>query len=93
MTRPFLVPALVLLLAAACSSSRTITRVPEPARAPASGPAAAPTAPAEGKVWVCHGNRNTRWQQVSERAAAAHRRHGDQVSTGNRRAGGTCSNG
>jgi hypothetical protein len=88
MTRPFLVPAFLLLFTLACSSNKTIVRGPAPAR----GPTAAPTPPAEGKVWVCHGNRNARWQQVSERAATAHRRHGDQVSTGNRRAGGTCSN-
>lgn len=89
MTRPFLLPALLLLLVTACSSSKTIVRTPAPAR----GPTAAPAAPAEGKVWVCHGPRgNTKWQQVSERAARAHRRHGDQVTTGNRRAGGTCSN-
>lgn len=88
MTRPLLAPALLFVLATACSSTKTIVRAPAPAR----GPTAAPAAPAEGKVWVCHGNRNAKWQQVSERAAGAHRRHGDQVSTGNRRAGGTCSN-
>ncbi len=33
-----------------------------------------------GFVYVCHGNRNPRWQRVGAPAADAHRRHGDRVS-------------
>lgn len=49
---------------------------------------------AEGQesVWVCHGNRNPRWQRVAAPAADAHRRHGDRVSTTPRTAGDACTN-
>lgn len=41
----------------------------------------------EGKVWVCH---RGRWQEVGEPAAAAHSRHGDEVSQGRRSRGTSC---
>jgi len=45
---------------------------------------------AQQAVWVCHGNRNPRWQKVAAPAADAHRRHGDAVSTSPRREGAAC---
>lgn len=43
-------------------------------------------------VWVCHGNRNPRWQRVGAPAADAHRRHGDRVSGTPRTEGAACEN-
>lgn len=43
-------------------------------------------------VWVCHGNRNPRWQRVAAPAADAHRRHGDRVSDEPREQGAACQN-
>jgi hypothetical protein len=45
---------------------------------------------AQQAVWVCHGNRNPRWQKVAAPAANGHRRHGDPVSTSPRRDGAAC---
>ncbi len=42
------------------------------------------------RVWVCHGNRNPRWQRVAAPAADAHRRHGDRVSTEAHEEGTAC---
>ena len=43
-------------------------------------------------VWVCHGNRNPRWQRVAAPAADGHRRHGDRVSTRAQENGAACDN-
>lgn len=43
-------------------------------------------------VWVCHGNRNPRWQKVAAAAADAHQRHGDQISTEPREDDASCEN-
>ncbi len=44
----------------------------------------------QARVWVCHGNRNPRWQRVSAAAADAHRRHGDRISTEAQEEGTAC---
>jgi hypothetical protein len=44
----------------------------------------------QDRVWVCHGNRNPKWQRVAAAAADAHRRHGDRVSTEAQEEGAAC---
>ena len=61
----------------------------------AAGCSAAVQTPGQGNqqfVWVCHGNRNPRWQRVAAPAADAHRRHGDRVSSRQQEEGGACDN-
>ena len=72
------------VLASACGSAR-VHDVPAPAQSRAGD---------EGGeyVWVCHGNRNPRWQRVGAPAADAHRRHGDRVSRSPQEEGAPCRN-
>jgi hypothetical protein len=81
--RTLLLPALLLL--SACS-----TTVVRGGPAPSRGPGAVAAPPADGKVWVCHGGRQAKWQQVSQSAARAHERHGDRVSTRAHLGGARC---
>jgi hypothetical protein len=54
----------VLILATGCSSTHTNVKV-------ASG---------QSHVYVCHGDKQSRWIRVAAPAARAHRRHGDRVT-------------
>lgn len=47
---------------------------------------------AQDAVWVCHGNRNPRWQKVAAPAARGHQQHGDKVSTTPQQEGAACEN-
>lgn len=48
---------------------------------------------ADHHVYVCHGNKKPKWIRVAAPAAAAHRRHGDFVSTIARKESSSCGDG
>ena len=44
-------------------------------------------------IWVCHGDRDRKWQRVDASEGDQHRRHGDRVSNDRQEEGQRCDNG
>jgi hypothetical protein len=45
----------------------------------------------EHKVYVCHGDKKSRWLEVASSSTDAHAKHGDRISSRIEVAGETCS--